>query len=120
MTICLYQHSKEEAFRLCEQTLEKLGFTIPVADKKKGFISARKQQPHAHRCIFMDVRLKGNIHATTINLISDIFSVSTGSFHADETSGELFLEVFHEFLLIRKPDNPFKLSKEDYALAAGF
>jgi len=120
MTIHLYQHSKEAAFSLSQKALQKTGFAIILADEKKGILSARKQMVRKAQFIFCDVHLTGNRHSLKLSLISNVFSGSTGNFTADAVTEELFLETFHDLLRIQPPDNPMKLTYQDYALAAGF
>ena len=120
MTIHLYQQSKNKAYRLSEKTLQKLGFTLQTTDVNKGLLSGRKQLSRAGQFIFCDVHLTGSGQFIRLALISNVFSGSTGTFTADAVTEELFLETFHGLLSIQPPDNPMKLSFEDYALAAGF
>src|SRR5689334_2797899 len=120
MTIHLYQHSKEEAFSFSQRALQKTGFTIIFADEKKGIISSRKQMVRKAQFIFCDIQLTGSRYSLKLSLISNVFSGNTGTFIADAVTEELFLEAFHDLLRIQPPDNPMKLSYQDYALAAGF
>jgi hypothetical protein len=120
MTIHLYQQTKPEAYRLSERSLLKLGFSLQVADDMKGLISARKQLNQPGHFIFFDIKVNPGRHCISLSLVCNHFSGSTGIFIADAVSEELFLETFHDLLRIQPPDNPMKLSYNDYALAAGF
>jgi len=120
MTIHLYQQTKAEAFRLSERVLLKLGFTIHLSDNMKGVISGRKEAIRSSHVIFCDVHLNTDRHSTRLVLVSNVFSGNTGTFIADAVSEEMFVETFHDLLRIQPPDNPLKLSYNDYALAVGF
>ncbi len=120
MTLHLYQQTAVDAFRLCERSLLKLGFIITSNDEKRGFINGRKQLNSNGHFIFLDVHITGKIHTTTVSIISNVFAGNTVTFIADAVSEELFLETFHDQLRIQPPDNPLKLSINDYAMAVGF
>lgn len=120
MTIYLYQQTAAEAFRLSERALLKIGFTVNLADDITGLISGRKQLNSNGHILFLDVKISRKLHSTGVTIISNVFAGNTGTFIADSVSEELFLETFHDLLRIQPPDNPFRLSQNDYALAVGF
>ena len=120
MTIYLYQQTAAETFRLSERALLKIGFTVHQANDKTGFLSGRKQLNSNGHILFLDVKISRQPHTTGVTIISNVFAGNTGTFIADSVSEELFLETFHDLLRIQPPDNPFRLSNNDYAMAVGF
>ncbi|MEO8088270.1 MAG: hypothetical protein ABI763_15725 [Bacteroidota bacterium] len=119
MIIQLYQQTKEASFRLSQRTLLKLGFTLELTDESKGIISSQKKMSSGHTNFF-DVLIKRQLHSIKVSLVSSVLSGNTGTFIADAVSEEQFMEIFHDLLRIQLPDNPLKLSYNDYALAVGF
>jgi hypothetical protein len=119
MTLHLYQQSRSEAFRLSKQTLLRMGYTILLTDERKGIISARKNGKRMGHWLFIDVKLTATSTCTSLLIIANEF-LDTGVFIDDLISGSLFLETFHEMLCIQPPDNPMRLTRQDYALATGF
>lgn len=120
MHICLYQQSKSEAFRLSEKALLKLGFILSSSDDITGLISGRKQMKRNGPTTFLDIKITRTIHSINVSVISNVFTAEGGTFIADGVTAELFIETLHDLLRIQPPDNPFRLSQIDYALAVGF
>jgi hypothetical protein len=118
MIVHLYQQSESDAFRLSVRTLLKTGFSIRLADEAKGLVSGIKNVSLTPHVIFFDVLLTGAGTSTRMSLLSAVFSGSSGTFAADAVSEEQFVETLHDLLRIQPPDNPMKLSPEDYAMAS--
>ena len=118
MIIRLYQQSASEAFRLTVTALQRLGFTLYFADSRKGMIRTGRKLISTEQIIFFDVQITHAHNVVSLSLISNIFSESTCTFIADAVSEELFLEALHDLMRIQLPDNPLKLSKNDYAMSA--
>lgn len=118
MTIQLYRQTMSEAFLLAQRSLQKLGFNTFLADERKGMLSTQKQSRTSGQIIFFDIRITGNKNTIKMLLVSNIFSETTCSFVADTISEELFLETLHDLLRIQPPDNPFRLSTNDYVLSS--
>lgn len=120
MQIHLYQQTYPEALRLSERVLTQLGFQLHPGDDRNGLLCSSKLLPRASNFLFFDVRLRTDKHGVIISLFSSLFSGQAGSFIADPVSEELFLEVLHDLLLEQPSENPFHLTKEDYALALSY
>src|SRR6187401_2066989 len=103
MTIRLYQQSRSEALRLTNLALQRLGFTIYLADTRNGMIRTQKKLNKSGRIIFFDVQVTGNNSGISLSLISNSFSKRTCTFIADAVSEELFLESLHDLLRIQPP-----------------
>lgn len=118
MTIYLYQQSANEAFRLSERAILKTGFVPDSSDDLTGFINGRKQLNSDGNIIFLDIKITRKLHLTSVSVISNVFSADSGTFIADGVSEELFVETLHDLLRITPPENPFRITQNDYALAA--
>jgi hypothetical protein len=115
MKLHLYQLSKAEAFLLSKEALRQSGFTIQLADERKGLITASRQVPGETDVLFFNILFTENMPCASLHLISNIFSGAYGTFVAVKGFDEGFSECLHELINKRAEQNQ---KQEDSELVA--
>src|ERR1035437_6245532 len=115
MKLHLYQLSKAEAFLLSKSALNQVGFTLHLADDRKGMITASKQVAGESDVLFFNILFADNMPYTKLHLISNIFLGADGTFISIKGFDESFSECLHK-LIEKRPANAMQLPEEDFIL----